>query len=82
MLIKFTDLSPKLYDPAKDRIQLITDNDSREKPLEKEKSADKIKKKGLQDQKLNNFFKNSLRQEIPIMKFLRSLFLLDLILLD
>ena len=29
----------------KDRIQLITDNDSREKPLEKEKSADKIKKK-------------------------------------
>jgi hypothetical protein len=45
-------LSPKLYDPAKDRIQLITDNDSREKPLEKEKSADKIKKKRITRSKI------------------------------
>ena len=52
LLIKFTDLSPKLYDPAKDRIQLITDNDSREKPLEKEKSADKIKKKRITRSKI------------------------------
>ena len=67
---------------SKDRIQLITDNDSREKPLEKEKSADKIKKKGLQDQKLNNFPKIVSVKKFHNEIFLRSLFLLDLILLD
>ena len=71
LLKKFTKLSPNLYEPRNDIIQVNSDKNSWENPLIKEKKADKTTKNNLDLKYINSLFPDE--NDDPVLRFYKVL---------